>query len=216
MDVAPGGVDVSYPEGLSDGRVQDEAAAAAPEFPAAPVGGVVCNDDPVEDRLVGVGQVYRELTLAGAVEKEAVWVVPDPPLGAPHLVRRLLDGLPEPPAPVPYQVAAVGESAVLVRENDDVVLELDEQVADLLAVALPRTLLVPVDARVAPQRQEGAVAEGLQVALGFGDAVRAGNGATLTRRFLVAARPRNLTHDRTGFVRFVVRHAGTSPPPRAA
>ena len=158
-----------------DGGVGDEASAAPAELPSAPVGGVVGDDDSVEDRLVGGGQVYRELALAGAVGEEAVRVLPDPPLSPPHLVRRFLHRPLEPPAPVLGQVPAVRERAVLVGEYDDVVLEHDEQVADLLAVAL--TTLVPVDVRVAPKRQECAVAQFLEVSLGSRDAVRVSDGA---------------------------------------
>ena len=57
----------------------------------------------------------------------------DPALGATNLIERLLHRSPEPPVPVDVKIARIGKITRFDRENDDVVLEDDEQVADLLA-----------------------------------------------------------------------------------
>ncbi len=136
------------------------------------------HDDTVKNRFVRGGQVYRKPVLAGAVDEETVGVGPDPPLGSPNLVRRLLDGSPKPSAPILRQIAAIREGAILVRKYDDVILEHDEQVADLFAVAFRRASLFAVHVGVAPQRQKGPVAQFLQVALGRRDAIRTRDSRT--------------------------------------
>jgi len=73
-------------------------------------------------------------------------------------------------APVHPQITLVGEGAVLVGEDDDVVAKHDEKVTDLLAVPTGRSS-VAVDARVAPEREERARAQPAEVALGVGNAV---------------------------------------------
>ena len=60
-------------------------------------------------------------------------MIEDPSLGAPHLLGRLHHGLPEPAAPVLLEIPGVREGAVLVREEQQVVAEDDEQVAHLVA-----------------------------------------------------------------------------------
>jgi hypothetical protein len=54
---------------------------------------------------------------------------------------------------------------VLVGEDDDVVVENNEEVGELFAFAGLRASLVPIDARIAPERKESLVAESLQVLL---------------------------------------------------
>src|SRR5581483_3580750 len=89
----------------------------------------------------------------------------DPPLGTAELRRGLCNRSLEPTPPVAFQVARVGEGDVLVREQQDVVLEDDEQVTDLLPLTLPH-VLVTERRRKAPEREKGAATECVEVALG--------------------------------------------------
>src|SRR5262249_51245510 len=78
-----------------------------------------------------------------------------------------------PSSPVKVQVAGSGESAVLVREQYDVVLEHDRQVGDFLrdhtTVRLP---VVTNKVRIAPERQKRSSAESRQRTFGTRDAAR--------------------------------------------
>jgi hypothetical protein len=123
------------------------------------------NDDAVEPSRRRVREVEGEPLAASPVEEQLVRVGAYPPFRSPHLLRGLHDRLPEPPTPVQTRVSRVRVGTILVRKDDDVVPEHDEEVCHFLPVTIPDLTLVLVDTWISPERQERPLAQASQVAL---------------------------------------------------
>src|SRR5579863_6644002 len=105
---------------------------------------------------------------ACTIEKETIRVSSNPSLRSPHLLCRSLHGAAEPSRPIEIEVAGVWKGAIFVGEENDIVPENDEQVADFLAMSTIDCALVSVDTGIAPERQKRPFAQSSQIALGVG------------------------------------------------
>src|SRR6266699_425490 len=132
----------------------------------APGRGAVSDDDTVESHVGRRRNVDREPFGARWIEEDAFRKSPQPAFRSPDLLSRFLDASPEPARPAGLDVASVGKCAMLIREDDHVLLEYDQYVGQLLPDAAKRGLaLIPVEVGVAPRRQERAIAEIVEVTL---------------------------------------------------
>jgi hypothetical protein len=94
---------------------------------------------------------------------ETIWVLSQPSLRSPNLLRRFPDSSLEPTAPIALKVARRWELAVLVREDDDVVLEYNQKIAEFFPGLTLAPGLAPVHVRPTPKPQEGVAAQARQI-----------------------------------------------------
>ena len=110
------------------------------------------HDDQTETHPLHRRQVNRQRTLTLAVQKDSIRVLTNPTFCSPRLFSRFLNGLLKPSLPVALDVMRILELAMLVGENDDLLVEDHQEIANLFAVAATlRFALVPVHARIAPE-----------------------------------------------------------------
>jgi len=95
----------------------------------------------------------------------------EPTFCPPNLLSRFKHCPADPATPVAFRPIRSGKFTVFVRENYYVVLEHDEQVAHLFAIAVAALPLISVNACVAPQGQERPVTEPFEITLRWGDTV---------------------------------------------
>src|SRR5512146_3000056 len=150
---------------------EHEAAAATEEL-ATGSNVVVSYDDAMEDGLVRAWKREREWTHTASIEKEAIGVLADPSLGAPDFSRRFEHCSPEPTPPPEWQIPGFGKPALLVREDEDVWVEDDQEVTDFLTVPARGDSLIAVNASVTPEREERPLREPLQASFCGGLAIR--------------------------------------------
>ncbi len=91
------------------------------------------HNDMVEGRSGKIGKRERKALRASRVKKKSLRVVFDPSLSTPDLFCRIANSPPEPPLPVDLLIVPGRVGAVLIRKDNDMVLEHHQEVCDLLA-----------------------------------------------------------------------------------
>lgn len=105
---------------------------------------------------------------ACTIEEETVWMLFDPSLSTIDLFSGFLDRLLVPSPPGHFRPCVRLVLDMFVTEDDDMVLEYYEQVTDFFPIPTmaARPSLVAVDARVAPEAEEGPLCMLREIPLG--------------------------------------------------
>ena len=94
----------------------------------------------------------RKSDFAFRIQIDPIRVLSQPMRCAVQLSNRLVYGLPFPSGPIERKIARVWKGTVLVGEDDDVLPEDDENIAEL-------AIACPVGIRIAPQREKSSLAQ---------------------------------------------------------
>jgi hypothetical protein len=102
----------------------------------------------------------RERLSAAGVEIQFIRVLADPAFGCKNLFCRLPNRSPVPPSPIAVGVASVCERARLVRKDDHIPAEYDQEITEFLSIAFPFfPALIAEDVGVAPKAQKALLAQ---------------------------------------------------------
>jgi len=88
------------------------------------------------------------------VQVKPIRIIAQPALGTPHLPCRTEYTFSEPSAPIPALNSGVRVRATLIGEDQDMILEHDEEIADFLSIPSFGIPLITEDRGVTPQGQE--------------------------------------------------------------
>src|ERR1041384_6888276 len=107
-----------------------------------------------------VRQINRKWYCASPINKEPIRMRPDPSFSPPHLLCGFFYGFSIPTTPIKFDVTRIRKFTVLIREDNKVLLEDNEEITYLFAIRTFFSLpLISIDARVAPHRQKRAITE---------------------------------------------------------
>src|SRR6266704_2042290 len=116
-----------------NGRIHQEAAAPSPEKPFTCLRSTMSNDDTMEGSDSRIGKRERKTLGTSWIKKEPVRVSLDPSFSTPYLFCWFTDSTLEPPLPVELFIVPIRIDTVLIRKDNDVVLEYYKKVTNLLA-----------------------------------------------------------------------------------
>ena len=92
-------------------------------------------DNPMENRIRRVRQWNGKPNFTSPVQEQGGRKLLYPPFRTPHLFGGVAYSSLVPATPILLYVAGVGELAALVTEDNDVIFENDEKIAELLSIA---------------------------------------------------------------------------------